>query len=260
MKHLLLVSLILLCSCHSTTSKKGQENGIDSIQQQEELRPDSISETKPIPMEEEQGKSPKTTSPVLQPVSRDIPIGETINPDSLFMRTEYDYYPLSTTAEEISILTAHTSEPYLEMGVPVCYLNGRGDTIISYGKYKFCQTDTIRSIGFVYKNRSQDTRIVCINNAGKELFYVFEYDNGPDYVQEGLFRIMDEKGLIGFADTSGNVIIKPQFKFAFPFKDGKARVTLKGERKEVSESNGEKFYWESDEWFYINQKSIRLTK
>lgn len=158
------------------------------------------------------------------------------------------------TEEKDSTLIAHTSEPHLEVGVPVCYLNGRGDTIIPNGKYKFCQTDTIKSIGFVYKNRSQDTRIVCINKAGKELFYVFEYDNGPDYVQEGLFRIMDEKGLIGFADSSGNVIIKPHFKFAFPFKDGKARVTLKGECKEVPESNGEKFYWESDEWFYINRQ------
>lgn len=39
-------------------------------------------------------------------------------------------------------LTAHTTEPYLEVGVPVCYLNERGDTIVPYGKYRYCQTDT----------------------------------------------------------------------------------------------------------------------
>ena len=33
-------------------------------------------------------------------------------------------------------LTAHTTEPYLEVGVPVCYLNERGDTIVPYGKYR----------------------------------------------------------------------------------------------------------------------------
>ena len=50
-----------------------------------------------------------------------------------------------------------------------------------------------------------------------KLFYVVECDNGPDYVKEGLFRIMDEKGLMGFADSSGHIIITPQFKFAYPF-------------------------------------------
>lgn len=37
MKHLLLASLILLCSCHSTTSGKGQENETGSIDPQKEL-------------------------------------------------------------------------------------------------------------------------------------------------------------------------------------------------------------------------------
>ena len=130
-------------------------------------------------------------------------------------------------------LTAHTTEPYLEVGVPVCYLNERGDTIVPYGKYRYCQTDTIKKIGFVYENKPKDARIICINDAGKELFYVFKYDNGPDYIQEGLFRIMNEDGLVGFADSLGNVIIEPQFKFAYPFKGGKTKVTLEGEQKEI---------------------------
>ena len=150
-----------------------------------------------------------------------------------------------------SSLIAHTTEKYLEVDVPVCYLNEQGDTIISYGKYKFCQTDTIRNIGFVYENK-QDARIVCIDNQGKELFYVFKYDNGPDYIREGLFRIMDENGWIGFSDSLGNVVIKPQFKFAFPFKGGKAKVTFTGEEKAIF--NGEHYEWVSNEWQYINRK------
>ena len=150
-----------------------------------------------------------------------------------------------------SSLIAHTIEKHLEVGVPVCYLNEQGDTIVPYGKYKFCQTDTIRSIGFVYENK-QDARIVCIDNQGKELFYVFKCDNGPDYIREGLFRIMDENGWIGFADSLGNVVIKPQFKFAFPFKGGKAKVTFTGEEKVMSD--GEPREWVSNEWQYINKK------
>ena len=150
-----------------------------------------------------------------------------------------------------SSLIAHTTEKHLEVGVPVCYLNEQGDTIVPYGKYKFCQTDTIRNIGFVYGNK-QDARIVCIDNQGKELFYVFKYDNGPDYIREGLFRIMDDKGLIGFADLLGNVVIKPQFKFAFPFEGNKAKVTLTGEQKEMPDR--ERREWASDKWQYINKK------
>lgn len=157
------------------------------------------------------------------------------------------------------VLIAYTNEEYLEAGVPVCYLNERGDTIVPYGKYRFCQTDTIRNIGFVYENR-RNAQIVCIDNQGKELFNVFKYDNGADYVREGLFRITDDKGLIGFADTLGNIVIKPQFKFAFPFKNGKAKVTFSGESKDVLDSNGEKHYWDSSDWYYIdkNGKMLKL--
>jgi len=157
-------------------------------------------------------------------------------------------------------LTAHTTEPYLEVGVPVCYLNERGDTIVPYGKYRYCQTDTIKELGFVYENKPKDARIICINNAGKELFYVFKYDNGPDYIQEGLFRIMNEDGLVGFADSLGYVVIKPQFKFANPFENGKAKVTFSGENKEVPDSKGENHYWDSSNWYYINKNDKIINK
>ena len=111
MKHLLLVSLTLLCSCHSTTSKKGQEYETDSIPQQEELCPDSISETEPISLGKKQEKSPQAISLILQPVPRDIPTGEAINPDSLSMQTEYDYYPLATTEVKV-IITNHSHFEY----------------------------------------------------------------------------------------------------------------------------------------------------
>ena len=157
-------------------------------------------------------------------------------------------------------LTAHTTEPYLEVGVPVCYLNERGDTIVPYGKYRYCQTDTIKELGFVYENKPKDARIICINNAGKELFYVFKYDNGPDYIQEGLFRIMNEDGLVGFADSLGNVVIKPQFKFAYPFEHGKAKVTFSGENKVIPDSKGEKHYRDNSDWYYINKNGKIINK
>ena len=112
MKQILFLLLITLCSCHSTTSKKGQENEADSILLQEKLYPDSIFKSKPIPTEEEQEQSSKTTSFVLQPVPRDIPTGEAVSPTSLSMQTEYDYYPLSTTEVKLTV-TNYSQQEYM---------------------------------------------------------------------------------------------------------------------------------------------------
>lgn len=79
MKQILFLLVITLCSCHSTTSKKGQENEADSSLLQEELYPDSIFKFKPIPTKEEQEQPSETTSFVLQPVPRDIPTGEAVS-------------------------------------------------------------------------------------------------------------------------------------------------------------------------------------
>lgn len=167
--------------------------------------------------------------------------------------------PYLTIFLEKKYLTAHTTEPCLEAGVPVCYLNVRGDTVIPYGRYRFCQTDTIRNIGFAYEDKP-GARIVCLDKNGKQLFYVFSYDNGPDYAEEGLFRILNEEGMMGFADTLGEVVIQPQYKFAFPFKDGKARVTLSGEYRKIPDSDGEHECWGSGEWFYIDRRNTRLVR
>ena len=76
-------------------------------------------------------------------------------------------------------------------------------------------------------------------------FYVFKYDNGPDYPCEGYFRIVDKNGLVGFADTLGNIIITPKYKFAYPFSDGKAKVTDTG--KLVIEKK----------WYFISYKKLK---
>ena len=34
-------------------------------------------------------------------------------------------------------------------------------------------------------------------------YRAFQYDNGDDYVSEGLYRIVDRKGRIGYADETG---------------------------------------------------------
>ena len=102
------------------------------------------------------------------------------------------------------------------------------------------------------------TAISSGNSHPASLYVPYRYDNGNDPVQEGVYRIVDEKGRIGYADEHGNTLIEPRFAFGFPFENGKAKVTDTGEQKEVPGSDGEYHYWESDDWYYINRKGQRI--
>ena len=130
------------------------------------------------------------------------------------------------------------------------YTNIKGDTVVAC-IYPLVYTDTISQIGFVADNEG---KIRCIDHCGKFLFYVYPYDNGPDYPSDGLFRIMDENGLIGYADTLGHVVITPRFKFGFPSKDGVAKVTNEGVLRIDSTSFDPHECWVSERWYTIRTK------
>ena len=134
------------------------------------------------------------------------------------------------------------------------YVNVKGDTVVAC-KYLCSYTDTIVRIGFVGDNSG---KIRCFDNKGNMLFYVFNFDNGPDYPSEGYFRIIDSNELFGFANTRGNVVIKPQYKFANPFKDGKAKVTNTGQKITADTISESHWYWASNNWFFISHKGKKL--
>ena len=96
--------------------------------------------------------------------------------------------------------------------------------------------------------------VLLLCSCGSTIRYAaFQYDNGDDYVSEGLYRIIDRKGRIGYADETGKTVIRPRFAFGYPFEGGKAKVTDSGERKRVAASGDEHWYWESDDWYYIDR-------
>lgn len=137
------------------------------------------------------------------------------------------------------------------------YSNAKGDTVIDR-VFPLVYTDTITRIGFVADSIGQ---IKCFNHKGKYLFDVFKYDNGPDYPSEGLFRIVDKEGPIGFADTMGNLIIPPKYRFAYPFKSGETKVTDKGTLLVDSQDIDRHEYWQSGKykWYFISHKKKWLT-
>lgn len=131
-----------------------------------------------------------------------------------------------------------------EQGDKYGYVNEDGKVILK-PQFPFVFSDTITNIGFVCDSKSK--QILCINNLGEPLFYTFNYDNGPDYPSEGLFRIVSETGLIGYSDVNGNIVISPIYKFAYPFKNGKAKVASEG----CAVQQKEYVRWEGDKWYYI---------
>lgn len=101
----------------------------------------------------------------------------------------------------------------------------------------------------------------CYPSVEKSGYKPFLYDNGDDYVSDGLYRIVDKDGKIGYANENHRVIISPRFAFGFPFENGRAKVTDSGHLAEVPGSNGEYHYWSSNNWYYIDKtgKKLELT-
>lgn len=130
------------------------------------------------------------------------------------------------------------------------YLNSKGDTIIPIGKYDYYYNDTIRSFGMVVEKGTG--KILGIDQNGTELYEVFNYDNGPDEIQSGLFRIIKNEK-IGYADPDGKIIIEPQFACAYPFDGDFAKVS--DDCETVKE--GEHAMWESENWYQITQNGNR---
>ncbi|RXQ88493.1 WG repeat-containing protein [Ancylomarina salipaludis] len=137
-----------------------------------------------------------------------------------------------------------------EVGVESGYVNIAGDTIIPIGKYHYCYTDTLRNYAIVLRKQGG---LIAIDKNDQELFEIFWFDNGPDPISEGLFRIK-KNGKIGYANKYGEIIIVPQFDCAFPFKNGKAKVS--NDCRIIPEDEHKR--WESENWFYIDQTGKKM--
>jgi hypothetical protein len=129
------------------------------------------------------------------------------------------------------------------------YINQESDTVIKFDEYPVCYTDTFKTIAIVLLPKDG---FVAIDRNGKVLYEVFPFDNGPDYVSDGLYRIINNTK-IGYADIEGNIIIPPKFKCAFPFENGRAKVS----RKCKTVKEGEHSRWISEKWYFIDKKGRR---
>ncbi len=154
----------------------------------------------------------------------------------------YDETTIFTPSDTLFRVADPTGEAF-------AFVNQKGDTVVPFGRYAYTFTDTLVTFGVVVDQND----LVAINQRGRRIYEVYPFDNGPDYVEEGLFRIM-RYGKIGFADTTGNIVIEPRFACAYPFSGGKAKVALEC----TLEADGEHRAMRSDEWFYIDKSGRRV--
>ena len=98
--------------------------------------------------------------------------------------------------------------------------------------------------------QTADGKWVILDGQKTALYEVFLYDNGPDYPAEGLIRVV-KNGKIGYADAKTYaLVIEPQFDCAFPFENGKAKVSNRCK----TVKDGEYSVWESDAWQYVDKE------
>ncbi len=132
------------------------------------------------------------------------------------------------------------------------YLTSTGEVAIPFDKYEMCLTDTFRTHAIVLTKN--DFKWVVIDRQEKVLYEVFPFDNGPDFPSEGLFRMV-KNGKIGYADAATfDIVIQPQFDCAFPFENGKARVSNDCQ----TTTDGEHATWTSDKWQFVDEKGNKL--
>lgn len=98
--------------------------------------------------------------------------------------------------------------------------------------------------------QTNDGKWVIMDRNKQTIYEVFLYDNGPDYPSDGLIRVV-KNGKIGYADAKTyEIVIAPQFDCAFPFENGKAKVS--NQCQTVKE--GEYSIWKSDNWQYVDKQ------
>ena len=130
----------------------------------------------------------------------------------------------------VEVIIKEGDEP--ELGTPIMLLSSKGDTIAPMGKYGYAGELTGSDLKMVLTLEKEDkwpSRFALIDTNGKELDYrIFVFDNGPDDISEGMIRIVDNNGKIGYADSLGHLVIAPQFFFAKQWKNGYGQVALDG--------------------------------
>ena len=165
-------------------------------------------------------------------------------------RIKYHDLDLSIIDTNDILIAISPDDPNYELGSPFAFVNSKYDTIIPNGKYYATYADTLKTFAIVSDHK---LGMIGIDRNGNILFKVFKFDNGPDYINEGLFRVI-RNNKIGYANKYGEIVIPCQFECAYYFENGKAKVS--NNCKEIKDYEHSR--WESDSWYFIDKTGKRI--
>ena len=170
--------------------------------------------------------------------------------------TNYEYHDINFSSHEIDPLLAVTNEEALQYGADVAYISSSGDTLISFGEFAYFGTDSLKHFAnvIIHPNDSTFGRQVGIDRNGSILFDIVLFDNGPDYINEGLMRVK-RNGKMGFANEKGEIVIPCEYDFAKWFVDGYAEVTYQATF--YTDLDGHQRV-ESNNWFTIDRNGNQV--
>jgi hypothetical protein len=117
--------------------------------------------------------------------------------------------------------------------------------VIIKPKYEVIGTDTMFAIAFVTLN----FKWFAIDRQDNIVLTPYIFDNGPDYVQEGLFRYV-ENNKIGFANMQGQKVIQAKFDFASIFNNGLAAFNIGGQLRKIDDEHSS---WQGGLWGFIDR-------
>lgn len=153
-------------------------------------------------------------------------------------------------------LISFSNESDSSYGISYGYKDLQGAIVIPLGKYNHCFTDTFKNFAFVFDDKLTNSKVVAIDRNENILFDAYMFDNGPDELKDGLFRMVRNGG-IGYTDKNGVIVIEPKYICADQFENGIARVALNGKIVK-DKSDPEHSSMESDSWFYIDKKGNKI--
>jgi len=119
------------------------------------------------------------------------------------------------------------------------YENEYGDLIVPFGKYS--QLFSVNHGGLYFGlSKTKGGGMVAMDINGKELFKVVSSEPYPMDPAEGLIMMEDEKGLIGFADLKGEIVLSPRFTSVSSFnKQGHAKFCASCKLGDYHKKNNE---------------------
>ncbi len=157
----------------------------------------------------------------------------------LFVALVYSLFGFSQGNKDIFIVKHDTSWP-CQSKYPNVVTTMGGDTVLRLdsSKYYHCFTDTFSNFAVVGITHKHGWWAIDIHE--HLLFEVFNAgytELDPDRVKDGMIRILDKNGKVGFANNIGHVVIKPQFDDASVFYKGRALVYIRCEKISIDDEH-----------------------